>query len=46
MLAVVKNEDEEVVSAVMWEEKFVPAVYVNQWRYRSTYGVLHNADFF
>jgi hypothetical protein len=46
MLTLVQIEDDEVVSAVMWEENFVPAVYVNQWRYRSTYGVLHNAEFF
>ena len=46
MLTVVQNENDEVVSSVMWEENFVPAVYVNQWRYRSTYGVLHNAEFF
>ena len=40
-----QNEDDKVVSE-LWEESYVPAVYVNQWRFRSVHGVLHNAEFF
>jgi hypothetical protein len=40
-----QNEDDEVVSE-LWEDSYVPAVYVNQWRFRSAYGVQNNAEFF
>jgi hypothetical protein len=39
-------QDEEKEFDEMFQEKYAPAIYVNQWHFRSTYNVCHNAEFF
>ena len=39
-------QDEENEHDEIFQEKYAPAIYVNQWRFQSTYNVIHNAEFF
>ena len=40
------QDEEKENDEKMFQEKYAPAIYVNQWCFRSTYNVIHNAEFF